>query len=188
MRDIPKTRLELKEKVIRYINKGNNKNSCWEWTGCLHHSGYGVIQFKNIQYQAHRLMYQFFVGSIPEGLLVCHKCDNPRCCNPAHLFIGTPKENSQDMVKKGRALFGDRNPSRIFPERRPRGANHWTKLKPTNILRGSENPKAKLTERNVIEIRKLRKDGIRIKDLSTRFGVSETHIKYIIYRKSWVHI
>ncbi len=185
-RDDPKKMEDLKVKLLRYIKKQDS--GCWEWTGCIHHTGYGVIQFKSIQHRVHRLMYQLFVGYIPEGFFVCHKCDNPKCCNPTHLFIGTPKENSEDMVKKGRALFGDRNPSRIYPERRPRGNNHWTKLKPAYLLVGCKNPKAKLSEEDVLEIRRLRNKGKKIKYLSIRFGVSETNIKDIIYRKTWIHI
>jgi len=82
-------------------------SNCWLWTGVLNKKGYGSFYVretggKYVSLRAHRAMYQMFIGPIPDGKFVCHTCDIPSCVNPAHLFIGTHKENMSDMVKKGR--------------------------------------------------------------------------------------
>ena len=78
----------------------DKRTDCWNWTGATA-NGYGVLNFGG-QVRAHRLAYETFVGPIPDGLLVCHRCDNPRCVNPGHLFVGTNSDNTRDMVSKGR--------------------------------------------------------------------------------------
>jgi hypothetical protein len=181
MRDIPYTTEELKQKMLRTIASSEDPNGCHEWSGCLHRTGYGVIQFKGVQYRAHRLAYELFRGLIPAGLLVCHKCDNPKCCRIDHLFLGTTRENSLDMVAKGRS---PKHIGRVYPC----GDSHWTRSKPERILRGGGHPRSKLTDHQVLEIRELRGKGLKLTDLSARYGVSTTHIKYIVYRKSWTHI
>ena len=82
-------RLERQKKVC--------ENGCWEWTGTLSGKGYGKIMIKRKTWFVHRLAYQELKGPIEKGMWACHKCDNPKCFNPDHIFIGTPKQNSEDM-------------------------------------------------------------------------------------------
>ena len=103
-------------------------------------------------------------GPIPDGLIVCHRCDNPRCVNPAHLFVGTLHDNSVDMYNKGR-----------MPAR--------------NWKRGEAYPYHKLTEQDVLWIRAWYADGLYTqKQLGTIFGVSEGAIAHIVHRRKWTHI
>jgi hypothetical protein len=85
------------------------EEDCWLWHGSTDRQGYAYITLKvslgkQIKVAAHRMSYLLYVGPIPEGILCLHKCDEPRCCNPAHLFLGTKKDNAQDMDEKGRRV------------------------------------------------------------------------------------
>lgn len=98
---------------------GVSSDDCWEWSGVKDPQGYGTYTRQGVVHtKAHRVAYSLHHKSdLPGGLYVCHECDNPSCCNPSHLFLGTPKENQEDMTKKGRGRFGSRAGSTKFHEK-----------------------------------------------------------------------
>lgn len=102
-----KKRMEV-ERFIEKINH-NPENGCWEWTASVSRDGYGFFSSNGKIRSAHRFSYEFFCGEIPSNLLVLHKCDNPRCVKPSHLFLGTVKDNVRDMVEKKRQSHGSRH-------------------------------------------------------------------------------
>lgn len=141
------------------------KDSCWEWVGRTTRHGYGCLRVDYPSYKrtgAHRISWEIHNGPIPEGMYVCHKCDNPNCVNPDHLFIGTPQDNVSDMHSKGRA--------------RKRG------------MKGEEHPNATLNEGIIREIRNMRETGMRNCQIARIFNLSPAAVSRIILRKSWVHV
>jgi hypothetical protein len=103
----------LAEKIERGVQKGP-PSECWPWTRAHLPSGYGKLRHDKKYLLAHRVVWELQNGPIPNGLQVCHSCDNPPCCNPEHLWLGTPKANTVDMIAKGRLRLGYR----------PFGMNH----------------------------------------------------------------
>jgi hypothetical protein len=138
---------------------------CWLWAGCRSgRAGYGVLYHDGLRTHATHLSVFLATGEWPpKGMIVCHKCDNPPCVNPDHLFVGTYKDNAQDCVAKGR---------------------HRDSLRP-NWLRGSQHGQAKLTEDNVLAIRA---SDERPSVLARKYGVSMYTIRMVVQRKYWRHI
>ena len=93
------TRQPIRPRIMANIRV---HGECWLWTGARTSDGYGVMGVGRKQFRAHRLSYQEFKGEIPLGMQVCHSCDVPLCVNPDHLFVGTPQQNTDDMIAKGR--------------------------------------------------------------------------------------
>jgi hypothetical protein len=155
----------------KFWNKVDKGAGCWEWAGCRHLNGYGVIGHNYKTYLAHRVSYEISFGIIPEGMLVCHKCDNRSCVNPDHLFIGSYHDNVIDMISKGR---GDTNG--LMPG--------WNKGKSSSIC-GERHQSAKLSESIVIDILNSEEYGTVLAD---RYGVSRSVISCIRRRVTWKHI
>lgn len=158
------------------VDQSGGPDACWLWTGAKRDFGYGRVKINRRFRRAHRVAWLASFGAIPAGLCVCHACDNPPCCNPAHLFLGTQAENLADMVAKGR-----HNPST--------GDRHGSPARPGCRMRGEANGRAKLTDAKVACIRaRYAAGGVSQCSLAREYGVSHPAINNIVQRKSWVHI
>ena len=93
--------------LLRY--EVDQETGCWLWRGCIQNKGYGHVQIDKVRYLPHRLFYAHHKGPIHPNLQACHRCDNPRCVNPHHIFLGTSQDNMTDMASKGRSCRGERS-------------------------------------------------------------------------------
>lgn len=151
-------------KLIKRFNKKiciNPETGCWDWIGTKDSKGYGKIWVGEKLARSHRVAYTIHVGNIPDGLIVCHHCDNPGCVNPDHLFVGTNADNMKDKTCKGRA----------------RGQG-----------KGESHSLAKLTEDDIRSIRKEKASGVRQRVLARKYGVSEQHMSDICKGRYWSHV
>lgn len=199
---------------IKYNPDGTqNIKACMEWTGGKFDYGYGKFRVFKKHVRTHRFSYECYNGLIPEGLYVCHSCDNPPCVNPYHLWVGTHQENDQDKVKKGRSTIGVTNPMAklsnddvleivdLFPLynddyiadmfdvghtiiNRIRNGKNWSHI--TNIV--DVGPKLiRLTEDQVREIKR-RLQFESGPAIARDFGVAPKTINSIKNNKSWKHV
>lgn len=149
------------DKFQGLIDSSAGLDACWPWEGKTFDNGcgmiYGSFPVRDKNHLAHRLSYVFHFGPFDPDLVVCHECDNPICVNPSHLFLGTQKDNMQDMSRKGRS----------------------------NPCRGDLSPKSKLTWPLVVEMRARARRGEKQKDLAKAFGVSRKQISVILNEKQW---
>lgn len=151
------------------VDRSAGPDACWTWTAATN-GRYGVVQLRGRQRGAHRIALELALGRpLSPGMLACHTCDNPVCVNASHLFEGTDADNAADRGAKARSATGERNGSRLYPERRPRGA---------------ANGRTKLTELAVAEIRALAGRVSKV-DLARRYGISDTQIGRVIAGQHW---
>jgi hypothetical protein len=133
---------------------------CWLWTGATAGKGYGEIKIPGERRQAyaHRLSYMMHRGAVPKGKHILHRCDTPRCVNPAHLFIGDASVNANDMKAKGRHLYGERN------------------------------ARAKLTPESVRQIRVMRASGVPEQKIANALGVCQSTVHRVANGTRWTHV
>lgn len=123
-------------------------DGCWEWLGSRQDHGYARVWFNGAKVYVHRRAFELAVGPIPPGLVVCHHCDNPSCCRPDHLFLGTQADNVADMVAKGRLA----------------------------VRHGERNPRAKFSDALIARARRLSASGLAPHEVSERTGISATYV------------
>lgn len=145
----------------RFLLKITKKAQCWEWAARKNASGYGLFVMGHSKvFLAHRVAYEHWVGPFPNTMRILHRCDNPPCVNPDHLFVGTQADNVRDMVAKGRNV--------CVP------------------MPGEKNPQAKLTREQVDLIREMYVPRVvTLRRLADKFGVSEATIHGIVTGKKW---
>ena len=149
------------EDVLFWSRAERLESGCLEWRGAVLPDGYGVVTRRRVRktsLKAHRYAYEITSGPIPAGMCVCHRCDNRRCIEPGHLFLGTHAENSADAVQKNRVAYGVRQHS------------------------------VKLTVDDVREIRALYLDGLSKRALSLRFGVVRDTIRKVLDGRTWARV
>jgi hypothetical protein len=145
------------ERFWAKVDKSLGDHQCWNWQAAKLQAGYGQFKASSyIMHLAHRFSYELHFGPVPDGMYVCHRCDNPSCVNPAHLFAGEPKDNSGDMVAKGRNRSG--------------------------ILPGALNGNARLS---LEQVKAIRNSNVSCRKLAAEYGVGSSQIHRIKQGQAW---
>lgn len=143
----------------RFWRRVDQAGECWPWTGSKTPDGYGTVRWAGDKLYSHRLAYELTHGEIPAGMFVCHRCDNPPCVRPDHLFLGTPADNIADRHQKGRTV--------------------------TTVRFGEDCAVAKLRASDVVAMREAHAGGVSLAALSRRYGVHHNTVQGIVAGKSW---
>lgn len=145
--------MDIVERLLSRIKV--NSEGCFEWQGPRHRQGYGLVFANGKKSFAHRDSFQAFRREIPSGMCVCHRCDNPCCINPAHLFLGTHADNMKDMARKKRSTAGEKSHS------------------------------AKVSASDVLEMTRLYKSGVDQGKLAQRYGIARCTVSEIVRGTKW---
>ena len=148
--------------IVARIDRSAGDNACWPWRGAHDRQGYGFLTFEGRRWQATRFFFTLTIGPIPKELDLLHRCDNPPCCNPAHLWPGTAKENIRDSITKGRWVVGDHT--------------------------GGANGRCKLTDDDVRAIRQAYDNGATQRSLTALYDLGPSQVGRIVRREQWRHL
>jgi HNH endonuclease len=162
--------------IRRFAEKVDvEQGGCWLWLASKLPNGYGRFNWNGRSGYAHRFSWELYFGPIPDGVEVCHSCDNRACVNPCHLFLGTRKDNMRDMVAKGRGHW-QRDPERAKEQGRRLGNSP------------QRHSSAKLSKEDVRVARYLLERGAFVPDIAACFGVHKTTISDIEHRRKWKNV
>lgn len=164
-----KDEIIIGESAYLWLNLTIMPSGCWEWSKTRNPDGYGIMTWQGSRDVVSRIVWAIIHGAIPEGTKILHRCDNPPCARPSHLFAGTQRDNMLDAKAKGRTRKGQRQPAEA-------------------IKRGAEHGAAKLTESDVRSIRERYAGGETQRALAAAYGVSFGNIHLIVNRKNWQHL
>jgi len=165
---------DLRERFFENVLIVPYDKGCWVWTGPINEHGYGVFNVSPDKYYAHRVSWLIHNGPIPKGVFACHKCDNPPCIRPDHLFLGGYAENAADASSKGRFKRNGETLNRLRAEGKCMGEAHYNRV---------------LTEENVREIlRDYVPRKVTCAHFAKKFGVCYQSIHEVITRKTWKHV
>ena len=157
-------RRSISEALLPRVDRSGGDDACWPFTGTRGKNGYGQLRVNGGRIYAHRAALELSTGEkLQPGVCVLHRCDNPPCCNPAHLFPGNQSDNVADMLSKGRNGHGP-------------------------LMAGAGHPMARLSESEVSELRQLSMRGLGCVRLSSLFGISKSQVKRIVRRENWRHV
>lgn len=153
----------------RRVDTTGGPDACWPWLPPrTHRGGYGQLGWESEARAAHSVAYQLATGGRARGH-VCHRCHNPACCNPRHLYDGSALTNMQDRAEAGRYASGD---------------DHWSRRAPERVVANERHGMARLTDEDVARLRAERAAGADRATLASRYGVSRTHVSRIVSGRS----
>jgi len=159
-----KTSLIINSDKKRFFNKVRKTKKCWIWNGAKTSKGYGRFKIKGKLKLSHRISYLIRYGMFDENMFICHKCDNPRCVKPSHLFLGTRSDNMIDCYEKGRLYIGK-----------------------GNFLKGHKDS-AILTDRKVIKIKKMIQSGEKLISISKKFKIKYQTIRDLSSGRTYYNV